>query len=530
MANILERTRAAWSIFLQRGQPTATPPGPVDANSPAQQMASLVKGWANLFAVDYGREQRFDDFDQMDTSDIAIQLDSTVDASLMFEEEESSDDILLCPESFKIAFTGAKQGRAAYGTSQARRVFEQMLEDTAIRQELPAVCRDMLKYGDAYLEMVRDDNDENTIVRVIHKPSRQMRVNRDTKGRLIEGEDENGRPLAYQQVDKSGRVIAGWYPQGEIIHFKLFRDSAYTYSTKSMLDDIREEWRKLTWIEQGMIIARVVRAYPRLLHTLDMTGKSVAEATNLVEQYVRSITSKQQMIGYSRKAPMSVDEDYFLTTGYVTEPQSGKMQPKLNKIELLDPNNTSLGEIGDVSYQRRKTTSRVPGEIIGISDANGKDLTSQDIAYGRFVRRVQFRLEEGLREFFNTGLKTSQIDGVKFRIIWPTVVIGTTWKFADARFRSSMADRNDLEMGVTSPQAIMRDRGLSDDEITKRLEEWDAYQELLVKYAKAAAPTPPANTKPAATPKKAGGADRTAGRTVNTSGTGQAAQGAKSGG
>src|SRR5260221_12617463 len=328
ISTLSEKTRAAWSAFFAKQTPPSEPQGPTTTDPDYLAYVTLVKDFPSLYRVERGREQRLKDLQEMDAGDLASLLDVTVEAAITFDEDESSDDPLLVPEGFKIVFlsSGPQKGRAAYGSQAVRKVFEQVLADTRIRAELGTYARDMLKYGDGFGELVPRSDDDKTIVKVQHKLVPEIRVNWDIKGRLRRDVDSEGRPLAYQQWQPSGRIFAGWYPE-EMIHFKLYPDSAFRYSVKGLLDDIRPDWRKLSAVEQGMIIARVVRAYPRLLHVLDMTNKGDKEARKLLKDYIQGVTMKAQPDGTIKKQDLAVDEDYFMTSGFHSQ-QDGRLVGK----------------------------------------------------------------------------------------------------------------------------------------------------------------------------------------------------------
>lgn len=546
--NLFERTRTQIAQWFARSEPQPALPQGITTTDPNDlvQLTSM-SNWSVLFKVDQVRERRLRDLAEMDVGDVEVMLDATVDAALTFEDENVTDDPLQRPESFKLVFPTGKNGRIAYGSSSARAELERLIEDCQLRQQLAVFARDMLLFGDAFGEIVPSQTDPNEIVLFQHKRVQEMRVNRDEKGRLVTLKDAQHPDwgTAYQQVDPSGKVFAGWHPH-EMIHFKLFPDNALTYSKKGMLDSGRADWKKLNWIEQSIVIARVVRAYPRLLHILDMTGKGAAEAKQLLNQYVKSITFKTQSDGTEKRTPLSVDEDFFITSGYHQD-NEGKFVSKLTDVKLLDPQFRG-GEVTDVEYSRRKIFNRMPGDIVGVPVTGTEDISAQDIAYGRFVRRLQFRLEDGLRVFFDRQLKLKGITGVEYRFVWPKVIVSASWKLADSRFRLTMAERNELEMGTSSPEQILRDRGFSQEQITQIRSEWLANQRQLATleadaaaaFAKATADVNPQGAaaisapgkKPSPGTKGAQAGDqqkRTSTRSIPTSGRGQAQAGNKGG-
>jgi len=415
---------------------------------------TTLRSWEEAFGLPLDRRSRYDDFDQMDTGDVAIILDTVVDQALNFEENPTNqDDILLRADCFKIDFKSAP--------AKAKEVVRTMLEETDLRQELRPITRDLLKYGDEFVELLWDSEDRLSGI----QPHivRDMFVGKDNKGNFELGTDDKGNPLAYQQRASGGKVIAGWQPF-EMVHFKLYPSKKHVYSIRSLLDTIRFDWKKLNWLEQGMVVARASRAYPRLVWLRDMTGKSLKDATQKMADFIKGITRKKTASGAEQQAPMQPDEDYFLSTGYVTG-TDGKNYPKLDSLQMLDPTLNGIGTITDVVYLRRKLFNRVPAATVGIVDASQGDMTPQDIALAKFTQHVQRQIEVGLRQIIDRSLLAQGYMNIAYDIIFPRPFVHTDWRYADGAFRNSMKDQNYNAMGAISKQTIrMREFGMSKEE------------------------------------------------------------------
>lgn len=399
-------------------------------------------------AQERGRAARYADFDRMDSGDIAAMLDAVVDAALTFEDVSTG-------RGFKVE-SEDKAVEELLNRAKKQADLEQLAEE---------VMRDILKYGDGFAEPLFAGPE---LVGVqTYKPS-EMYVSRDDKGQLVRGKDEDGFPAAFQQK-KNGRVVAGWQPW-EMVHFKFWPSRKLIYSEKSLLDSLRLDWRKLQLVEQGMVVARVTRAYPRRVHYVDVTGMDRQRQESTLKEYIRRMT--QRVLG---KKPtnddglpiVDVSDDLYITTGYQTGPD-GKPYPTLNKTEIEDPATAGLTELADVTYLRQKIWSQVPSDVVGIKRNTTTDLDTQDIAFTRLLRRAQRQLEKGLRGIFDqvllaNGRLPSQVE---YRITLPTIDVKGSWKYSDARFRASMTIRNVLEMGMTSRRWAMRQMyNLSDKEI-----------------------------------------------------------------
>lgn len=452
--DFLRRRKDEQTAKAPPATPTADPVGTVgeleplaqsDRKNPAAVVSAVLRT-----AQERGRAARYRDFELMDTGDIAAMIDAVVDSALTFEDVSTG-------RGFKIESDNP--------------TVEQILQ-TAVRvgdlqQLADEVCREMVKYGDAFVEPVFVGSE--FVGAQTYAPSEITRT-QDDKGRLVRGKDDDGFYVAFQQK-RNGQVVAGWQPW-EMIHFKFAPSRRLIYSAKSLLDDIRTDWKKLQLVEQGMVVARITRAYPRRVHYLDVTNKEKVEQEQLLTRYIARMTKK--VLGRKPETedgfPVAdVSEDLYLTTGYMTGPD-GKPVPRLNRVETEDPAIAGLAAMSDVEYLRGKLWSAVPSDVVGIIRNTLGDMNSQDVAYTRLVRRVQRQLEVGLRALFDQILLTKGYlpGSVEYRVVLPTVDIKASWKHSDARFRASMTLRNYAEMGAISRRFMLRQAyNLSDLEIDR---------------------------------------------------------------
>lgn len=425
------------------------PLGKADRSNPNALISAALRT-----AQERNRQARYRDFNAMDTGDVAAMLDAVVDAALTFEDVSTG-------RGFKVEVDDPA----------VQELFDAAIRDADLQQLAEEILRDGLKYGDAFGEPLFA---AGRLVGVQTYKPEEMYVTRDDKGRLAKGKDDDGYFVAFQQR-RQGRTVAGWQPW-EMLHFKLFPSRKLSYSERGLLDAVRADWKKLQLVEQGLVVARVTRAYPRRVHYVDLTGKDRTEQERTLTRYITRMTGR--VFGQRRTddngLPVSdVGEDLYLATGYSTGPD-GKPYPKLNKVETEDPAIAGLAEMGDVSYLRQKLWAFVPSDVVGIRRNTSGDLDSQDLAYTRLLRRCQTQLEKFLRGIFDQVLLASgRLPGqVEYRVIMPAIDIRASWKFADARFRHSLTLRNYLEVGAISRRyAIKQALNLSDREVDRIWEE-----------------------------------------------------------
>lgn len=397
------------------------------------------------------RAARYTDFDAMDSGDVGQMLDATVDSTVVFEDDPEIRVFKLEADDPNI-----------------KDLLEAATKAANIREVAEEILRDGYKYGDGFGEPVFQ---KKALVGIQTYSPKEIRTARNDKGELLDGTDTDGFPIAFQQL-KQGTIVAGWKPY-EMLHFKLFPNRKKLYSERGMLDPIRATWRKLEMVEQGMVVARISRAYPRRVHYLDVTGKDRSEQEDFIKRFIYRLTNKSRGVKPTNSDGLpiiDVSEDLYLTTGYIPSPDGKSLQAMLNKTEIEDPATAGLSSLDDVYYLRQKLWSGAPSDLVGIKRNNTTDLDSQDLAYGRFLLRAQRQLEKWLRGVFDQVLLAAgkNPDEVQYSIILPTVNVRGSWKYADARFRESLTLRNYAEMGAISRQWMLaRAYNLSEQEIKK---------------------------------------------------------------
>lgn len=239
----------------------------------------------------------------------------------------------------------------------------------------------------------------------------------------------------------------------------------YPYAIKSFLEDIYPDWLTLNKLESTLVLARLSRAYPRLIHYIDVTNQDGETRKSTFNSYVKNFTNASKNNTNGDFLP--VEKDIYLTRSYLNA-EDGSSEQDLTKIDFYDPSNTGLAQIGDIEYIRRKIFNRAPGAIVGI--AGNRDISQQDIAYANLVKQVQRIGKAILKQIFDVQLVlTGQVDSdgniAPYEIVLPSVHMQTYWKYADAQYRSSLKDIAYVEAGVVSRQSVYMDafNATSDD-------------------------------------------------------------------
>ena len=402
------------------------------------------------------RSQRYKDIELMDRSDTAHMLDAVLHSCLLFERRSNK------PVSFKVTSPNKR----------IKKILDTAIEDSNLQTVVIEIFRDMIKYGDAFAEPLYDGS---SLAGMQCYPPGDIFVGKDDKNQFNNQDVKGQLPSAYRQRHKGVLGVAGWH-SWEMVHFKYFFSTKLLYSQKGMLDDLLFDWRKLQTVEYGMVVTRVTRSSPKRIHYLDYTDKSQTAIKTEMAQYISAVTGK--ILGRKRSTPEGLPvaddtEDYFMSTGYQSS-SKGELRPMLNKIELQSPSLDALANLGDVHYLRQKVWSKVPGDVVGIKNENG-NLNGQNIAYNHLCLYAQTRFLEGLTLILDQVLLAKGILNFDYSIVLPAISVGTDWQVADARFKDSMTDRNNLEMNTISRRfALKKSYNMTDDEIDDMWKEIEA--------------------------------------------------------
>lgn len=480
--------------FVFRADPSL---GPQPAQKQTTQSGIQAEAFVNLtdklFRVRQGRTMVYLDAEEMDdtSEEVSVALDILADNATTSDDGEQ--------ESFTV-------------TSEDQAVLDEIQEINAnahLEDEAYSLIRNLLKYGDSFSEIVV--NGEGDIVALAQLPPRTMHRNEDAEGNLMLGEpkyDESGKCLnkmgecAFEQRNPdTDEVLAAFYPW-QIVHIRHNWDGMSLYG-RSHLRVARIIWRKLKAVDEAIIIARLVRAYPKLLHEIDTTGLSPNEAKSAIHNYIRGIR-QQTSVGASRDKDFSVTSDIYVGRAMLTGPDD-KLVANSSKVSLLEADGGTIYNIDDVkNYLAVKLRSvlRVPSAYYNWEEQiNAKaTLTGQDIEYVRFLRRLQKLCGEALEQVYTVGLVLAGMDPntAEYEITWPGLKSNDDQAQAVAYFNEAQGDQIYAGLGTIDNEWLRRNRfEMDDDELAEMAAREDAANAEAEAAAKAQAAQTPAGAMPA---------------------------------
>ncbi len=339
---------------------------------------------ANAWRVYQNRKSIYQDIERMDSEDeiVATALDIIADCVVSYADTNTPENCL----------------RIRSKNKEAELILNNLSRRLNLQREIWQIARDMIKQGNEFREICID-RQAMQVVAFKQTISYQIYPKTNSRGDKCPGWTlkTDGDVFTGKEYDLEEWQIAPFI-------FGVKRG----YLSVPPLAPARRGWIRLAKIEDGMAIARLLRAYDKMVHRIPVKEQmSKEEVLTRIRMYKDAIT-KRRILDSSGlvtqvDAPLDVQTDF-----YLPEDESGR-----GGVELLSANNAQLGNLNDVIYHREKLLSRlqVPIAYLQITTAQkthiaaGASKTANvEIQFARMLRRVQRELIEGLGRLFDMEL------------------------------------------------------------------------------------------------------------------------------
>jgi len=392
-----------------------------------------------------------------------VEMDDTVD------EVSTSLDLLAdnavsaeggTQESFWIAY---------HDSDNIPQAVRQLIDDTLRRtlwyEKAYGIARDLLKYGDNFLQYVVDT--DSNVIRLMWMPPATMERNEDAQGRLY----PNGQ--AFMQVQPSTRLPLAFFYPWQIEHMRWNHTGSSVYG-RSLGYTARTAWRKLQAMEEALVINWLTRAFARLLFVLDVTDKTETEAAKHIREFKNQLLTRKIAKGVEGVEQLSVVKDIFIGRAY--HEIGGRAQEGLADVKVLDTSSTGFSNLAAIQYFRGKIvmSMRVPPAYLGLEeDINAKaTLEQQDRRFARTIQALQTQLSIAIKHTIDLQLLLKGLDPTRipYYIMWPPTAIGDSVAAAQALRYNALADKELVALGVIDPEYIAT-RHLNMKQV-----EWEAVQ------------------------------------------------------
>ena len=399
--------------WFKGNQPKEEPVGLVSPSIATR----LVDNWK----VYYDRKNVWNDLEQMDLNDeiISKSLDIIAERCTVFKDPIYERGFYIESEDERV-----------------EDVLNAMCERTDLKKNAKDITRYMCHHGVSPVEIVPGYlGTDLGVVRVIQYPyAYQFYKNIDAHGRLATGDPtkKEGGTAPYEQRGEAGKLLAAFY-SWQLVFFEYGYKGGMVYP-RPYLSPARKTWKRLHNLEDAMVVARMIRAYVKLIHQVMVPmGATPLEVEETVKRYKDS-ANKKLMVSYNSSDsstiydkvdnPLSATTDFF-TPMYV-DMETGKSVG--GDVKAVEGANLQLSNLRDMEWHHNRiiACTKVPPKYLPW------DLGKARFADGSFdpeeeqfqvtLQDIQLQFAEGIKDICTVELLLAGLPvNSKYRVIQPHV-------------------------------------------------------------------------------------------------------------
>ena len=273
--------------------------------------------------------------------------------------------------------------------------------------------RNICKYGDFFLKLDVADN-----IGIINaRPLSSYEIER-----LEEFDHESGE---YNIKFRHSITEQMEYDIFEIAHFRMLSDSNFLPYGRSMLEGARQEFQKLSMLEDAMLIHRIMRAPEKRIFKIDIGNIPPNEVDTFMEQIINKMKKipfvDKDTGNYNLKFNLNnMLEDYYLPV------RGGNSQTQIDTLPGMQ-----FTGIDDIEYVKNKMMAalKIPKPFLGYDEGvEGKTtLASMDIRFARTVERIQKIIVSELAKIaivhlYAQGFEGEDLIGFELSLTPPSII------------------------------------------------------------------------------------------------------------
>lgn len=273
--------------------------------------------------------------------------------------------------------------------------------------------RTMCKYGDFFLKL--DIQEQYGVVNA--RPFSSYEVERY--------EEFDERTGEYKINFRNVSSPSDMYDIFEVAHFRLLSDSNFLPYGRSMLEGGRNEFQKLTLLEDAMLIHRIMRAPEKRIFKIDIGNIPPNEVDTFMEQIInkmKKIPHVDPKTGnYNLKFNINnMLEDYFLPV------RGGNSSTEIDTLGGME-----FTGIDDIEYVKHKMMAalKIPKAFLGYEEGvEGKStLAAMDIRFARTIERIQKIIISELTKIaiihlFTQGYENEDLINFSIELTSPSII------------------------------------------------------------------------------------------------------------
>ena len=356
---------------------------------------------------------------------------------------------------------------------------------TKIKRLMFLLAKDVVSFGDGFLEKVRDK--KGRIIKVVYIPSSTMIMRTNAQGDILNyyqildpeiSSSDIFDTVKFPDLKQRKKVIE--FEENEIVHFN---DGSLPGINDGPLSNLIVLWKFLKILEESLLIYRMTRARRFIVYLLDVTGKTREKIKASIQGFTNRL-----------KAIFRLDvESGSIYSGKSTIPASSDLVIPITKDSKTDvktvASDPSSKDTGDLKlYTNRLTNNLFIGHIF--SDIDDPEQRKQiEKAFFRVVRIYQKQFTYALKDLYEEVLATAKFSGVDIEIVFPTVDTNEEIEIVDTIVRRMMVVNQLMAvLGIVPPTSwivkyVLKDlTQLEMKELTRMLEEEQQQQQSGEEY------------------------------------------------
>lgn len=393
-----------------------------------------LAGISKAFQVSYERTQVHRDMTRMDTDDEIVKFALDSIASRTVGKEDPTLD------AFDLTIQARQRSDGSQATEAQVRAAQFEIDSLIDRLDLRYLCwhivRSGVKWGNEFREIGIDDMTQD-IVRFEQRPEHTMWPNKDARGSRVPGYVQ--RPE--QMPDRSAEIS---FKEWEIVHFTF--GELDDYLGTPLFKAARRNWKRLNLAEDSTSLARLIRAFMKLVHKVPVNADwSIESKQKAIERYKNNMA--QRKLFDSDNASVELENNAFSVSTDVYIPDDGS---KRGGVEMLDPENAQLQNMNDVNHflDRLITASTIPkrqfpfeGSTPKLSEGGGN---SEDKHFACTLKLCQTLLKRGFKKLFDVQLILKGLDPRDFNYVMRMAEINVTDQLRFAQTQAASVKAMDI--------------------------------------------------------------------------------------
>lgn len=312
---------------------------------------------------------------------------------------------------------------------KARNILDEFENRSEIKKIIYEIAKDLIKYGDAFLEIIRNDNKK--IVNVAYIPSNRVLIFTDDFGKVKRIAQVLKDVSLLNEIDifsKKDNMDVVLFEKGEFLHFD---DRTPAGISDNPFLNIAKLWRLIKILEQSLIVYKVGRAKRLISFFVDVSNKTEEEVRKYIDAFKRKLQAvfsidTQSGDIYSNNINLSIGQDLII-------PIRSNSKTRIEAVQA-DTSQKYSEEI--LPFYQRLLNNLFVNWAIGIQKTGKEDLEKE--AFLRLVKIYQSSIAEKLTKLYQKILEQNNINNVKVLIEFPSPETETDIKIVDAILRRIM--------------------------------------------------------------------------------------------